>query len=100
MIVVTCKKTNNYITQITTVGHANYDEHGKDIVCSAVSAVFTGLMNEMSRYSKVKNRALAGDASLMIERPNKETQVLMEYALHTIKDIAREYPNNVMVVIE
>ena len=100
MIVVSFKNIGRHTVEVSTIGHANYAEHGKDIVCSAVSSVFVGLMNEITRYTKSKCRAEPGDAVLKIQTPNNETQVLMEYALHTIKDIAEAYPDNVIVTTE
>lgn len=47
MIKVTIKKNNSdgRIQHITVEGHANYDNSGKDIVCSAVSALTIGAVN-------------------------------------------------------
>ena len=99
MIIATFKTENDHISEISTSGHANYAEHGKDIVCAAVSAVFTGLINEIVRYARAEYEAGLDGAVLKIQTPNKNTQVLAEYVLHTIKDIAEAYPGNVTVEI-
>ena len=100
MIVATFKKTNKHITSVITVGHANYAPHGQDIVCAAVSAVITGLLNEMERYSTIKYHAKSGDVELEILNPSAETDILMEFVQHTLEDVEREYPNNVKIVTE
>ncbi|MDR7857074.1 ribosomal-processing cysteine protease Prp [Tissierella sp.] len=33
------KDKNNYIKKYTIKGHAKYDEHGKDIICAAISVL-------------------------------------------------------------
>lgn len=38
MITIKAEKKSGLVS-IKVEGHANYDEHGKDIVCSAVSAI-------------------------------------------------------------
>lgn len=45
MIVVKVERNRRGISGITIEGHANAAEHGKDIVCSAVSAISFGLLN-------------------------------------------------------
>ena len=97
MVVVSFKRERGYLTEVSAIGHANYAEHGKDIVCSAVSIVLTGLMNEIGNYVKAEHKAASGDMELSIEKPNEKTQVLMDFALNTIRAIAEEYPDNVIV---
>lgn len=49
----------NKITYLESKGHANYADKGKDIVCSAVSAILVGGVNaiiEKNNYSiKIEN---------------------------------------------
>lgn len=48
MITITItRNTDNQIQAFTVAGHANYAEHGKDIVCAAVSAVTIGTINSL-----------------------------------------------------
>ena len=45
MIRVKIKKKGSYYEKISILGHAMYDEYGKDIVCSAVSSIVTTTVN-------------------------------------------------------
>jgi uncharacterized protein YsxB (DUF464 family) len=45
MIEVTVRRDQNGIAEIEIAGHANAARHGKDIVCSAVSAISIGILN-------------------------------------------------------
>jgi uncharacterized protein YsxB (DUF464 family) len=47
MITVEVKRNPIGIEEIIVSGHANADEHGKDIVCSAVSAISFGTLNSV-----------------------------------------------------
>jgi hypothetical protein len=38
-------KINHYPNALLVKGHANFDEHGKDIVCAGVSAIIMGALN-------------------------------------------------------
>ena len=52
MIKIKYSKINNLIKEIEVSGHANYDEEGKDIVCSAVSACVVGGLNALKSVNK------------------------------------------------
>ncbi|MFM1652373.1 ribosomal-processing cysteine protease Prp [Brevibacillus sp. B_LB10_24] len=45
MILATVKRDGGDIEEITISGHADAAEYGKDIVCSAVSAISFGMLN-------------------------------------------------------
>ncbi|MBO8163834.1 MAG: ribosomal-processing cysteine protease Prp [Brevibacillus sp.] len=45
MIEVTVRRMRQDISEIEIKGHANAAEYGKDIVCSAVSAITFGMLN-------------------------------------------------------
>ena len=53
MIVVTIgKDRENYIKSVTIKGHANYAEHGEDIVCSAISFLSQAILNGLLEVLK------------------------------------------------
>jgi len=41
------------VEQIQVTGHANFAEHGMDIVCAAVSAITIGMVNAMEQITGV-----------------------------------------------
>lgn len=68
-------------------GHANYDVHGKDIVCAAVSAVAIGSLNwfaEYDNYIDIKNEA---NLVLVIKNPNKTAYKLLGLLYTQLKSI-------------
>ncbi len=47
MIYIKTKHQNNLIYEIEVSGHANYAEHGKDIVCAGISCIMYGTYNAL-----------------------------------------------------
>ena len=67
MIKVKVDYQENRVSRVTVKGHANYDDYGKDIVCSAVSSiVYTALLG-IKEFSSAK-----------VEYTVKEKQGLMD----------------------
>ena len=48
MIKVKTESNKKHINKIEIIGHADYDEYGKDIVCSSVSSIVTTTVNGIS----------------------------------------------------
>jgi len=51
MIHVILKRRKHKIYYMEVNGHANFNEHGKDIVCAAVSAITFGGINALTKCS-------------------------------------------------
>lgn len=52
MIKITFSYKNNEIENILIQGHANQNEYGKDIVCSAVSSLLFSCLNTLKSTNK------------------------------------------------
>ena len=94
MIVITHKNGT-----IKIRGHAGYAEHGKDIVCAAVSTltqVFIASVGEMTT-DNLKCDIRAGNAVIRYRNLSEQAQVLMDSFFIGIKMIADEYPNHVRI---
>lgn len=97
MVTIEFKDSKGYTTEIVATGHANYAEIGKDIVCSAVSAILTGLINELGRYCEIDHSVNSGNFKVRIREPDEKTQIITEFVENTLQDIADTYPDNVTV---
>lgn len=94
------KKITGYLAQ----GHCNYASVGKDIVCSAVSALLQTMV--LAVYSEKVN--IAGSikrGGLKINLPEKinstqknKFQIIFEAMFLGLKEIANGYPANVSIV--
>jgi len=73
---------------ITVVGHANYDEYGKDIVCAGVSSLVQTLALR-GRLEKLK-----GDIVIVWSDDKQALKLITE----GLKQVANNYPNYVEVI--
>lgn len=99
MINITFYARDETLTGFKCEGHAGYAEHGKDIVCSAVSAVLIGVVNEVNRYINAPYKISDGLIKMEVI-PVTKVNVLMEYALHTLQEVEECYPDNLRITIE
>lgn len=76
-------------------GHANYAEHGKDIVCASVSAIAYSLLGYLERMQMCSDcKVSPGDMRVQAPR-NKRTDIVYDMAYMGLKMIAEPYPRYV-----
>lgn len=82
-------------------GHAEYDEQGKDIVCSAVSAIVQTTILGLQKYNKLKWHdnsdgficaVLRTDSSVVITK-----DILLSTMLLGLRKIEYEYPDYIQI---
>ena len=98
MISVKVKKENNRYKKINILGHAMYDEYGKDIVCSAVSSIITTTVNGILMLDKESLSYLVSKKGMLIEIKNIDnttTQILIDNMVNLLKDLEKKYPENI-----
>lgn len=91
------------IRGFTMDGHANFAEHGEDIVCAGVSAVAYGTVNSIEALLKVKLRVKLPEPGHMDARvpdiaepqTSRDVQLLLESMIEMIKGIASSYKQHV-----
>lgn len=81
----------------TVTGHAGYAEQGKDIVCSAVSAVALITLNGLLWYTNVEYKVDDGHMFLDVKVDNAEAKALLHTFKQGIELIAEQYPDYVEV---
>ena len=95
MIVVSISTTN-----IQVDGHAGYAEQGKDIICSAVSALTFNLIRSIESLTKDKikyNDDTPGHINIEIENLTEESKLLIDSFFIGISDISVAYPKYVQI---
>ena len=92
------KKGANY-DKISILGHAMYDDYGKDIVCSAASSIVTTTVNGILSLNK-------GSLSYMISKQGMDikisgmdstTQILIQNMINLLQELENNYSNNIQV---
>ena len=100
MIKVEVVKENNLYKKVSIIGHAMYDDYGKDIVCSAVSSIVTTTINGILALDKDSLNYEVNEKGLFITYINevKESQTLINNMVSLLKELEDEYPTNIKVM--
>ena len=88
-------KNNN---QIMISGHANYDNLGKDIVCASVSSIIYTTLNAI-KCLKDNTVKVIDEGTMIIEilENDEITSKLIMNMMNLLKDLASDYPKNIIV---
>ncbi|MCI8460216.1 MAG: ribosomal-processing cysteine protease Prp [Bacilli bacterium] len=99
MISVKIKKENSKYKKITILGHAMYDDYGKDIVCSACSSIVTTTVNGILSLDKGSLSYLVSKKgmSIDIKSTDQTTQILINNMISLLKELEGNYPENIEV---
>ncbi len=85
--------------KIEILGHAMYDDYGKDIVCSACSSIVTTTVNGILALNKNSLSYLVGKKGMTIDIKNDDetTQILIHNMVSLLKELEGNYPDNIEV---
>ncbi len=85
-------------------GHAAYDEHGKDIVCAAISAVSIGTVNSIEKLTGIELPAEMKDGWLSSRIPDipdqhteSQVQLLLSSMQEMLTSISQSYSEHISV---
>ncbi len=99
MIRVKVEKEKSKYRKIKILGHALYDDYGKDIVCSAVSSIVTTsvngilLLNKNSLSYMVSNKGM----TIHIKSDDSTTQILIKNMISLLKELEKNYKENIEI---
>ena len=90
---------NQRIVGFIVKGHANYDEYGKDIVCSACSSIVTTTVNGILALNKGSLDYMVSKKGMSINIKNEDetTQILINNMVSLLKELEGNYPDNIEV---
>ncbi|MDD4154823.1 MAG: ribosomal-processing cysteine protease Prp [Bacilli bacterium] len=99
MIKVTYETDKGQFTSLEVKGHAQSAEPGKDLVCSAVSAVTIGGLNALANPSKTLVIEVSEGYVLITKKGAivKEDEIVIKTILTQLETIARDYPKYVKI---
>ena len=99
MISVKVEKLNSNYKKITLLGHAMYDDYGKDIVCSACSSIVTTTVNGILALDKESLSYSVSKKGMTIEVKTEDntTQILINNMVSLLKELEENYPENIEV---
>jgi len=99
MIQVKIEKEKSKYKKVSILGHAMYDDYGKDIVCSAVSSIVTTTVNGILALNKESLSYMVSKKGMIItiERDDTNTQILIKNMILLLKELESKYKDNIEV---
>ena len=97
---VICKvdKDNNFLF-VSIEDHSGYEEKGKDIVCSGISAITNGTINFLYAYYQ-KNcqiRELPTKITIFTNESDPYYQLCLRMMIYQLKNLSNSYPDYLRV---
>lgn len=85
--------------KITIKGHAEYEEYGRDIVCSSVSSIVTTTVNAILIFGKktIDYKVSEGLVTIDIIENDDTTKKLLDNMLNLLEELSSDYPKNIKV---
>ena len=85
--------------KIEILGHAMYDDFGKDIVCAGVSSIVTTTVNAILSFDKdyISYESNKDKFSITINIHNDIVDKLIENMINMLNQIEEDYPKNINI---
>ena len=85
--------------RISILGHANYADYGKDIVCAAVSSVVTTTVESIASFDNEAIELIQNENKLEIIQKKHDhiTNNLIETMLNLLSKLEKKYPKNIKI---
>lgn len=98
MIKVSVLKENRKYKKITILGHAMYDDYGKDIVCAGVSTILTTTVNAILKFNdQAIELSQEKDIVLTVLIEDEVTSKLLENMVELLYELEESYPKNITI---
>ena len=84
---------------ISILGHANYDDYGKDIVCASFSSIVICSVEAISQFdiNAVDIKQTNDKLEIFINKEDNTTQKLINNMLNCLKELEKKYPKNIEI---
>lgn len=83
-----------------TEGHADYDDYGYDIVCSAISALTQTIAIALEKYCKAKVTATRGNIIVDLDERSEISHILLNTLRLGLHEIREEYPDHLQIQVK
>lgn len=99
MIKVRIEKDGANYKKVSILGHAMYDDYGKDIVCSAASSIVTTTINGILSLDKdtLSYMVSSKGMTITINGVDRTTQILIRNMINLLKELEKNYKENIEI---
>lgn len=99
MLRINIIKKNNEITKIEFLGHTNYNDYGKDIVCAAASATMLCTANAIISFDNnaIKLIEEKDKQTIIVINNNDITKKLINNMVNCLRSLEKDYPKNIEI---
>lgn len=95
MIKIKVKKENNKIKEIILMGHALYDDYGKDIVCASVSSIVITTINGILSIDNTISYEENSGLSIKVIKDDLVTDKLINNMINMLLELEKDYPKHI-----
>ena len=84
---------------ISILGHSDYDDYGKDIVCASVSSIVICSVEAISSFdiNAVDIKETKDKLEIIINKTDDITKKLINNMLNCLKELEKKYPQNIQI---
>ena len=84
---------------ISMLGHAEYDDYGKDIVCAAASSIVMCSVEAISQFdiNALDIKQSKDRLDIIINKQDTITQKLITNMLNCLTELEKKYPKNIKI---
>ena len=88
--------------KINMIGHADYDDYGKDIVCAGASSIVTTTVNAILTFDKnfISYEEKKDNFEIVINTHNEIVDNLITNMLNMLQELENDYPTNIKIRTE
>ena len=99
MLKVVIKKQDSKFKKINLIGHAEYDNYGKDIVCSSASSIMITTINAIMMFDKsyITYEPKKDNFEIILNKNDKILDNLILNMINMFKDLQGDYPKNIKI---
>lgn len=99
MLKIVVSKKNNKFNKINLLGHADYSNYGKDIVCSSASSIMITTINAIMMFDKtyITYEEKKDQFLIKINKNNEIVDNLIQNMINMYKELEDDYPNNIKI---
>ena len=99
MLKIIIKKQDNKYKKINLLGHTEYGDYGKDIVCSSASWIMITTVNAIMMFDKsyITYEEKKDNFIIIINKNNKIVDTLIQNMINLFYELETSYSKNIKI---